>query len=216
MRKSKRHKQFFILMPRQKGMALLILLSLILIAVTAVAVSHLSLNTQSINRAKNTTQALAYSKNILLGYAMIQTVPGTLPCPDITNDGYSDPPTGACASYRGLLPYKTLGITKQADGSGQLLWYVVDRNYVGVISPHNNTQTASLRINGALSYAFIVIAPNTPLLGQSPDLTLLNATQFLEGENANNTLDTYSSLKDDTHNDSLLGVTTLNFWMEIE
>ena len=223
-----KHHSYSAVIYRQKGMALLILLSVILIAVTAVAVSFVSLNTQSINRAKNTTQALSYSKNILLGYSLFRPAtrilpwsPGTLPCPDNDGDGEGDDDqnqtTGICNTYRGLLPYKTLGIERQVDGSGQPLWYVVDRNYVGATDNHNSSHAAALRIDGVPSYAFILIAPNAPLLNQSPVLTFpLNATQFLEGLNADSDLDTYSSLKNATQNDVLLGVTTADFWPPIE
>lgn len=215
MLKRDHHNFRFSLIRRQNGAVLLILLAMILIAVTAVIVSQLSLNAQSINRAKNTTLALSYSKNILLGYALIQPVPGTLPCPDSNNDGLSDP-TG-CTNRRGLLPYKTLGIARQVDGTGQLLWYVVDTSYAGSIAtPHNSSRLASLRIDSGSPLAFILIASNSPLPGQSPDLTLLNATQFLEGDNSDATLNSYSSLKDDTHNDLLLGVSTFDFWSPIE
>ncbi len=212
-------------MRRQSGAALLIFLAMILIAVTAVTVSQLSLNAQSINRAKNTTLALSYSKNILLGYALSHSVPGTLPCPDIDNDGRSNPEpdpdplaiSQPCVNYRGLLPYKTLGIARQADGAGQPLWYVVDMNYAGsIVTPHNSSRLANLRIDSGSPLAFILIASNWPLQGQSPNLTLLDVTQFLEGDNADATLNSYSSLKDDTHNDLLLGVTTVDFWSPIE
>ncbi len=205
-------------MRRQNGMALLILLSLVLIAVTAVAVSHLSLNSQSLNRAKNTVLVLSYSKNILIGYAMGTTVLGTLPCPDINNDGEEDRIGQACINRRGLLPYKTLGIAKQVDGSGQSLWYVVDRNYVGdpATGTHNSSHPANLEIDAVNSYVFIVIAANSPLPGQSPDVNVLDAAQFLEGENANNSVDTYTALKDETHNDVLLGMTQADFWPVVE
>jgi hypothetical protein len=208
---------------RQNGAALLIILAMIVIAVTAVTVTHLSLNAQSLNRAKNTTLALSYSKNILFGYALSRPIPGTLPCPDIDNDGYADPPpllppTTPCTSPRGLLPYKTLGIERQVDGADQPLWYVVDTNYAGnITAPHNSSKTASLQINTTQSFVFILIASNVPLLNQVPALTPpLDASQFLEGDNGDNTLASYSNSKDETHNDSLLGVSTLDFWTPIE
>jgi type II secretory pathway pseudopilin PulG len=220
MLKPRSPNQIHKLMRRQKGMALLILLSLVLIAVTAVAVSHLSLNSQSLNRSKNTTLALSNAKNIVMGYALMQPVPGTLPCPDTDGDGDEDrnPTTQVCLNRRGFLPYKTLGIEKQVDGSGQLLWYATDLNYAGAISvPHNSSRTASLTIDAGQPMAFIVIASNTPLANQNPALQpLANVSQFLEGDNADNTLNSYTNLRDSTHNDVLLGVTTLDFWMLIE
>ena len=215
MRKPRLHKRTFTSVQCQKGMALLVLFSLILIAVTAVAVSHLSLNSQSINRTKNTTMALSYSKNILLGHALGQPIPGTLPCPDSNNDGLSDP-TG-CTNRRGLLPYKTLNISQQLDGTGQPLWYAIDMRYAGAITPpHNSSRLANLTLDGQ-SMVFIVIAPNSPFSNQNPvSQPLANITQFLEGDNADNTLNSYSSLKDDTHNDLLLGVSALDFWMVVE
>lgn len=216
MIKSKRHNPYAVLMRHQRGMALLILLSLVLIAVTAVAVSYLSLNTQSLNRAKNTLQVLSYSKNILLGYALIQPIPGTLPCPDSDNDGLSD--VTGCTNRRGLLPYRTLNIPQQFDGAGQPLWYVVDLRYAGVIvTPHNSSRVANLTMDSGQPMAFILIAPNMPLTNQNPVLQpLANITQFLEGDNSDGTLNSYSSLKDNTHNDLLLGVSTLDFWMVVE
>jgi hypothetical protein len=219
MLKRNHHNFHFVLMRSQNGAALLIFLAMILIAVTAVTVSQLSLNTQVIQRAKSSVKSLSYSREVLLGNALNQPIPGRLPCPDTNNDGESDlTPGGFCVSYRGLFPYKTLGVARQVDGVGQPLWYVVDSNYAGnITAAHNSSRSASLQINGNQSFAFILIASNIPLLNQSPVLTPpLDATQFLEGDNGDATLNSYSNLKDDTHNDLLLGVSTLDFWMVVE
>jgi hypothetical protein len=119
-----------------------------------------------------------------------------------------------------LLPYKTLNIPKLTDGAGQDIWYVVATGYAGAASialaPHNRSRVANLSIDGGAPMAFILIAPNIPLSGQSPgNPTPANIGQYLEGENTTAS-NNYSTLYDADHNDKLMGMSAADFWTPIE
>lgn len=126
----------------QKGIALLIFVTVLLTATTTVTVKALnnsSANTQ-IARDKITAAALAQAKEALIGYAVSVDLssstrrPGDLPCPDTNNDGITETSCGSGAgSYQerrlGRLPWKTLGISDLRDGNGERLWYAVSNNF---------------------------------------------------------------------------------------
>jgi hypothetical protein len=203
---------------KQKGMALLIMVSMIVIAMTAMAITHLSLNAQSIKRQQVTIASMAKARDTVIAFAITQNIPGSVPCPDTNNDGLQNISAGVCTSRIGLLPYRTLNIAPLYDGANQLLWYAVDTSYTGtLVTPHNSSRVANLQIDAGSSQIFIVIAPNISLGGQSPTTpTPANVAQYLEGDNADATLNSYSTLKDDTHNDQLLGATAFDFWIQVE
>lgn len=202
----------------QRGGALLIIFSIVLIAFTAVAVTSLSIDALWIKKQKITIKSMAKARDAVMAYSIMQAVPGSVPCPDINNDGLQDPPAGACTSRIGLLPYRTLNIAPLYDGANQLLWYAVDASYTGtLVTPHNSSRAANLQIDAGSSQIFIIIAPNIPLTGQSPTTPILaNIAQYLEGDNADATFNSYSKLKNDTRNDELLGMSALDFWIQVE
>lgn len=107
--------------------------------------NSLNSTTPRLARDKVTADALAQAKEALIGFAVKvqinnsasgnQPRPGDLPCPDTNNDGSAD----SCnAQEIGRLPWKTLGIPKLRDGSGETLWYAVSTNF------KNNSRTGSL------------------------------------------------------------------------
>ena len=99
---------------------------------------------QSANlRSAQTLLALNTAKQALVNYAtsvQLSTVspsrPGELPCPDLNNDGFADPPCGTSATRLGRLPWKTLGLPDLRDGTGERLWYAVSASFV------NNPRTS--------------------------------------------------------------------------
>jgi hypothetical protein len=202
----------------QRGMALLVMVSFILIAVSAIAISKLSLNSMVLKRQQITLESMTKARDAVLAYAATQVIPGSVPCPDTNNDGLQNLTAGVCTSRIGLLPYKTLNITQLVDGANRLLWYAVDASYVGnLVTPHNSSRLANLFIDGAGPQIFIVIAANTQLSGQSPAApTPANVAQFLEGDNANGTLNSYTNIKSVIQNDLLLGLSAFDFWVNIE
>ncbi|MDP2785979.1 MAG: hypothetical protein Q8O38_15505 [Sulfurimicrobium sp.] len=122
---------------RERGAALLIILTIIGIGAAWLLVSALKSNPQ-IERDKITADALAKAKDALIGYAATyrdthpdtgnytDKVFGYLPCPDTNNDGTGDPPCGnKDVTVVGRLPWKELGLPPLRDSAGECLWYIV-------------------------------------------------------------------------------------------
>lgn len=224
---------------KQRGIALLVMLAIILVAFTTIAISRLSLNSAEQNTRARTTQALAQSKDAILAFALAPGIPGvnppgTLPCPDGNADGRSDTrnAAGRCPQRRGLVPFRDLNIPRPLDGTGAPIWYVVADEYSRALianEQRNSSSPTTLRLNVTLPMAFILFAPNKPIGTQvraNPIAPLATqATQFLEGDNADNsTPDSYTSVRDDsvydtvadTQNDQVLGMPAGEFWSLVE
>ena len=132
-------------LPKQQRGALLILLVIALgILAVTVFVGMLSSSAIQNERDKKTSAALAEAKAALIGRAVKDdNRPGSLPCPDITNDGIAAMLNGTkCLSYIGRLPWRTLGIPDLRDGYGERLWYTLSINLT------DSAQTPSIPING--------------------------------------------------------------------
>ncbi|MDD2721764.1 MAG: hypothetical protein PHH47_10715 [Gallionella sp.] len=129
----------------QKGIALLVFVTVLITAAAAVTVKALNSNNSSqIARDKITAAALAQAKDALIGYAITYPdthptspqVMGYLPCPDTAGTaeiGGEGGATGNCGTMNtnsiGRLPWKTLNITPLRGGDGECLWYAVAGTY---------------------------------------------------------------------------------------
>jgi len=197
----------------QRGLALLILLTFLVIAITAVIVSGASLNRLKILNANKDVGALKGAREALMAYGVNNAIAGGLPCPDtdLPQDGLENRTGSLCTSAIGWLPYKTLRIDNAVDSSGTGLWYSVSPAYtsLSVTNKINPSNALSLTVDGVDSSA-VVIAPGKALQGQTR--TGMNKSNFLEGENANNTLNIYAQVHDDTNNDLLLIVEREAYW----
>ncbi len=127
---------------RQRGLALLIILIIVVLGTMTVLVSSLNSTNIQIAKQKQTMLALAQAKAALLGFAAsyAETHPGQpvgyLPCPDQTGDGSVDvattgasPCSTAGKTILGRFPWRTLGLPPLRDGDGECLWYAVSGNY---------------------------------------------------------------------------------------
>src|SRR5882672_3304901 len=111
---------------RQRGIALLIVLALLVLLVGTVMVGFSGDLSRQSRKQQQTTDALALAKEALIGYAAGVDLtagaarPGDLPCPDQNNDGVADLGTCNSAAERlGRLPWKTLGLPDLRDGDGE-------------------------------------------------------------------------------------------------
>ena len=125
---------------RQRGQALIALLLIVGVAITALVFYFATPARPEIERDKKTAAALAEAKAALIGFAAGIDLtaagtprPGDLPCPDFDNDGTADTPCGAVV---GRLPWQRLGLPDLRDGDGERLWYAVSGNF------KNNPRTA--------------------------------------------------------------------------
>lgn len=128
---------------KQKGFALLLFVTALATATTALAIKTLNnngMNTQ-IARDKITAAALAQAKDALIGYAITyaETHPGNvegyLPCPDISGTaiGGEGAAEGSCGAKNvsaiGRFPWKTLDLPVLRGGDNECLWYTVSGTY---------------------------------------------------------------------------------------
>jgi len=128
---------------RERGVALLIVLALIIPVLIYAVVAGLQRSAGDLARAQDakTYAALAQAKEALIAYAVTymdthaNQVPGYLPCPDlgpasIVDEGVTAPSCGSSLeSSMGRLPWRTLGLDALKDGSRECLWYAVSGTY---------------------------------------------------------------------------------------
>ncbi|MFM9834974.1 MAG: hypothetical protein ACKVOA_02605, partial [Methylophilaceae bacterium] len=154
---------------RQKGLALLMLVFIVALAMTAYVVKTLNSSSIVNERSKKTSEALAEAKSAILGWSVIQINPGQLPCPeDITKIGTANEgiAQASCISPNpviGRIPWKTLGLGDLRDGNGDKLWYVISSGYQ--VPPINSNAIAQLSIDGIANNVAIIISAGMPLSG---------------------------------------------------
>ena len=149
---------------KQKGAALMIIMIVLVLTVSAVVMTGLGKKSQVVKRDHISMDVLAKAKNALVGYAYVND--GALPCPDSIGNGLGD----ACSNIEGWLPWQTLGIKPLKDGDATCLRYAVSSSYRGVapaslvdgdfeVQDENN----DTRVSAAVA---VVFAPLESLSGQ--------------------------------------------------
>ena len=116
----------------QTGLALVIFVVVLVLAVLGLIVNGLSTRIAKQERSKITIAALAKAKDALIAYAVrysdthSDNVPGYLPCPDTGSPEGSGASCGnKNVSLLRRLPWRELGIEALRDSSGECLWYAV-------------------------------------------------------------------------------------------
>ena len=188
---------------RQRGAMLLAVLAPVLLLGSAVALTGFDTGMPSHRReAERTRVALAKAKEVLIHYAVADpNRPGELPCPDFDNDGrlmlnvdFHGGRDVPCATRRGWLPFRSLGVEELRDGTGERLWYAVaDMHHAGHSVPLDSDVPGELRVGGGGDVVAVVIAPGLPVdrrqaRERDADSTASNAERlvsaYLEGANA--------------------------------
>lgn len=163
---------------RQHGQAALILLGVLVAGSGYVLLSSLNAASLSAERAQITSDALRHAKEALIAYAVSDdNRPGSLPCPDVNNDGWSkleDYSGSNCVSLVGRLPWRTLGLGDLRDGAGERLWYAISNDFrsnapmsTAPGTPLNSNTTGALTVTGTLAanqVVAIVFAPGPVLI----------------------------------------------------
>ncbi len=155
-------------------------------------------------RTNHNREVLEQAKQALLMYAYNYPVttnrgPGRLPCPDLTNDGVSDPlllPSQCLNNDAvvGRFPFNTpdMEFYDAKDASGESLWYAVSSAFeYGTVPPQINSdslgtitifdQTGNLLYDGTTNgVAAVIIAPGAPLAGQDRINDPLDPENYLD------------------------------------
>lgn len=127
---------------RQRGLALLMALVLLVLGTVYLFVAPLSAARLQVEREELTAAALAQAKEALIAYALTygemhpNKVPGYLLCPETGSSAIATPEGSAdlsCGtkntSVIGRFPWRTLGLEPLRDGSGECLWYAVSGSF---------------------------------------------------------------------------------------
>lgn len=230
---------------RQRGIALMVMLVIVVMGITAVLISSLSSTGLQNARQKTTSDALAQAKDALLGRAVADNnMPGSLPCPDIMtnipgtnvpNDGIADLLSGNdCPSYIGRLPWKTLGLPDLRDGNNERLWYALspafrdddsarplNSNTKGTLAIYHADGSSTLTEAGYSAVA-VIFSPGNPVGAQTRN-------SVAEQNSAGNYLDIASGRNNasasgpfiagtnsESFNDQLVFITTRNLMPLLE
>lgn len=196
---------------RQRGALLLAVLAPLLLLGSAVALTGVDPGIRSQGLEEERTRvALARAKEALIHYAVADSNrPGELPCPDFDDDGrlvlnvdFRGGRDVPCATRRGWLPFRTLGVEELRDGTGERLWYAVgDIHHAGHSAPLNSEISGQLSVGEGGDVVAVIIAPGFPVderqarereEGAAAPEALRLASAFLEVENADAALDRYA------------------------
>lgn len=201
--------------PRQRGYALTLLVAAAGLFATTLAVMS-GFARDDVARERRTAEALALARETLIGRAAADdTRPGSLPCPDVDNDGVADGAFGNCTAYLGRLPWRTLGLAELRDGWNERLWYALASAYrdnpaAGVL---NSDTPGSLTVRddrGTVMVAdapALVIAPGRALGSQTRGPGQQGvAAMYLDGENGNGDAIYAAAAAGPAFNDRLLAV----------
>lgn len=212
---------------KQRGAALLIILTILGIGAAYLLVSELNNNTASLERDKKTQQALALAKEAIIAYAVTHpTRPGQLPCPEDTtvigtiNEGNERATCGLPAI--GRLAWKTLGVGDLRDGNGDRLWYVISTGYrYATATPINSNSQAQLTIDGIANTGIaIIFSAGGAINGQARPIPTPaappNVTQYLELTNNDGDNTFISTGTSATFNDKLLVITPNDLFPTLE
>jgi hypothetical protein len=170
---------------RQRGAALLIFMLIFFMASMSLLLSRADALRSQASADQTTSAALAQAREALIGRAVLDdNRPGSLPCPDIDDDGIADGNFGFCSALVGRLPWKRLDLPDLRDGEGDHLWYALaselqDNNDAPAINP---TLPLSLALDGATNIAAIVFSAGLPLAGQN-ERPSNDINDYLDGAN---------------------------------
>ena len=220
-----------------RGAVLLAVLAPVLLLGSGIVFSRLEVGIGSHRlEEERTRHALARAKEALVHYALADpNRPGELPCPDLDGDGrlmlavdFRGGRDVPCATRRGWLPFRSLGVEELRDGAGERLWYAVsDIHHAGHSAPLNSEVAGGLGVGSAGDVVAVIIAPGFPVDerqarereagGSARDARRL-AEAFLEGANADAALDRYASPRRPRprENDRLLPITRLELAAAVE
>lgn len=220
----------------QRGAALMVMLVIMVLGITAVLVGTLSATALETARQETTAAALAQAKDALIGRAVANSnMPGSLPCPDTNDDGSAELLSGNdCPSYIGRLPWRTLGLPDLRDGSSERLWYALSASFRDDDSarPLNSNTKGTLLLYSAdgvtqqteagYNAVAVIFSPGSVLGSQARNTTAErnSASNYLDISNSRNNASAsgpfIAGAKSETFNDRLLFITTRDLMPLVE
>jgi hypothetical protein len=164
---------------RQSGAALMVFALILVLGASWMLVSALNKASSDRNTSTRTQSgvALKQAKEGLIGYVVSQAAsasnvnPGKFPCPEnpanpgTTNEGIAA--TSCTLPAIGRFPWRTLGLDKLTDGSGEPLWYVLSAGWAGDAGTFkiNSDTPGNLTLDGTANAAIaLIVAPGAALI----------------------------------------------------
>jgi hypothetical protein len=201
---------------RQRGAALLVMLTVLVLGVAWFGVSQLAANANfALAARERNAETLGRAKAALIGYVAQRSArsgennPGRLPCPEApgsaggANEGVA---AGNCTLPAvGRFPWRTLGIERLVDAAAEPLWYAVSPGWA-IVPPGtatltiNSSTAGQLAVDGEPNAAVALIiapgpafsvqaAPGCAPRAQSRSALPPNVRDYLECENATSPAD---------------------------
>lgn len=209
---------------KQQGIVLVVLAVVLALGITAILIGIVNADTLKIGQQEIVSLRLAEAKDALIARAVNDdNRPGSLPCPDTNGDGSAELFVGnACPSYIGLFPWKTLGVSRLTDASGQVFWYVLSPGFRdhSVVEPLNSNTVGTLVLDGALEPVIaLVIAPGNVLANQSRTAAInipADIPDYLDLENGDADSDYVSIGPAQTFNDQVIAVSGKDIFPLVE
>jgi hypothetical protein len=167
---------------KQRGVALLVLALILIVGIGTFVYARLGKWREATDASRKlNSEVLAQAKAALIGYVVkevldvTEDVPGLFPCPEsptdagTTNEGRTGgtcSPTFPTNKNVGRLPWRTIGIDKLVDASGEPLWYAVSPNWVFAgANPLINAGTpGQLTFDGTNDVVAVIFTPGAALL----------------------------------------------------
>ena len=175
----------------QRGAALLFVVLLLVIGTGLFVINASQETLRVVQSDKVLTGGLHVAKEALIAYAVAHPPrpnvvpppeflprPGALPCPDTNDDGVEETiVAGACPSYLGRLPWRTLGLGDVRDEAGERYWYALSPNFRDAV-PINSDSKGNITIRSLTAAVTqtteavaVVFSPGGVLAGQSRNPT---------------------------------------------
>ena len=186
---------------RQKGVALLVIFTLLFLGSASLFFSTQNLNSTTLARQDSISRDLQKAKQGLIAFAVNYADyytnggagPGHLPCADAKDTGDDDPgsPASSCKANKiGRLPtnWKTNGkkvieLYPFARTASRRFWYLPSSKYRYCCGQNINPDEAGeLRVDNIIDVIAVIIDPGPPLPGQTRPSD--NAADYLEDDNA--------------------------------
>lgn len=189
---------------RQRGAALLVLITGLLAATAYATLQLSSANRSRLEQQQEITRSLAFAKNALISYAVayvdnyghnIRGGVGRLPCP--SKNRYGSPARSCGQNAIGFLPGvwtrdgKRIDIDHLEKFLHQDLWYSLSADFrfnpaYNALNPDSVDNLLS--VNNDDEVIAVVMAPGSPVNSQSRAAGIFNIADYLEGENADQDL----------------------------
>ncbi len=175
-------------------------------------------------RESMTQNALRQAKESLIARAVLDAVPGRMPCPEDTGKiggSYEGDAQSTCSNTStliGRLPWRTLKHEKLTDRYGEPLWYVLSPGFRS--EPLNSETPGQLTLDDRTDIVALVIAPgsalSTQLRSAPSSASPPDPANYLDLSNKDGNPKFISTGPTDSFNDRVIAITRSELFAQVE